>query len=154
MIKILFVCHGNICRSPMAEFVMKDIVSRNGLEDDFDIDSCAATTEDIGSYMHRGAVKKLKEKGIPFEDRKARLFNKKDYETADYIIIMDEENEEDLNYYTNDDPLCKIHYLLEYTGENREVRDPWWTGNFEETYDDISRGCLALLDYIQDNNES
>ena len=152
MIKVLFVCHGNICRSPMAEFVMKDIVSKKGLDDSFHIESCATTREEIGNDIHRGTRKKLIENNISFNPREARIFNRKDYENFDYIIGMDDENKRDLLYYTNGDPNNKIHLLLDFTEEYRDVADPWWTGNFDITYDDIVRGCNAFLKKVLEEN--
>ncbi len=148
MIKLLFVCHGNICRSTMAEFVMKELVHRAVLEDDFYIESAACRTDEIGSDTHYGTKNILRDKGIPFTPRKARLITNKDYENFDLIIAMDNENLRDLNRKTNGDPLGKVHLLMEYTGENREVADPWYTGNFEETYQDVDSGCRALLKHL------
>lgn len=156
-IKILFVCHGNICRSPMAEFVMKDMVKKegftacslaDGFDADFIIDSAATSREEIGSGVHRGTVKKLAEMGIPCGDHRARQVTKDDYDAYDLLIIMDDENMRGIKRIIAEDPEEKIHMLLEYTGENRDVADPWYTGDFDITYEDISRGCKALLEKL------
>ena len=145
MTKILFVCHGNICRSPMAEFVMKDLVRRAGLEDRFLIDSMAATREEIGNDMYPPAKRKLREKGIPFTPRQARMMNRGDYNRYDHIIGMDEENLDDMRRISGGDPERKISLLLDWTDHPRDVADPWYTGRFEETYRDVIEGCTALL---------
>ena len=145
MIKVLFVCHGNICRSTMAEFVMKELVRRAGRETEFIIDSRACRTDEIGSDTHPGTKKILREKGIPFSRRAARQIRREDYAAWDYIIGMDEENRRDLMRLTGGDPERKVSLLLSFAHEDREVADPWYTGNFEKTYDDVLRGCTALL---------
>lgn len=148
MIKILFVCHGNICRSPMAEFVMKDIVNKKGVSDLFEIESAACTTEEIGNDMYPPAKRKLRKEGIPFSPRHARQVTQRDYRYYDYIIYMDRENQYDLNWFYKDDPDKKIYPLL----PDRSVADPWYTGNFDVTYDDVREGCLAWLDKLLSNN--
>ncbi|MBQ9205907.1 MAG: low molecular weight phosphotyrosine protein phosphatase [Treponema sp.] len=145
MQKILFICHGNICRSPMAEMVMKHYVKTAGLEHDFYIDSAATDYDEIGNGMHRGTRQILTQNGIPFTDHRARLVTPDDYNDFDLLIIMDSENERHLKRRVGEDSDKKVHYLLEYTGENRDVADPWYTGNFEETWSDVTRGCAALL---------
>ncbi len=145
MIHITFVCHGNICRSPMAEFIMKDLVKKAGLSDTISITSVAATTEEIGHDMYPPAQRILTRKGIPFTHRKARLFTQADYEKSDYIVCMDTENLEDLSYLTHGDPEKKVSLLLDWAGEHREVADPWYTGDFERTYQDVLVGCRTLL---------
>ena len=149
MTKILFVCHGNICRSPMAEFVMKALVKKAGLENDFLIDSAATSTEEIGNGMHRGTIEKLREKQIPFTNHRARQITTADYQNYDYLIGMDEENLFYMKRKWNDDPLKKVHLLLEYCGPSDEVADPWYTGNFDATWADILAGCAALLDRLK-----
>ena len=145
MIKVLFVCHGNICRSTMAQCMFQDMVNKRGMSDQFYIDSAATSREEIGNGVHRGTRRKLAEVGIPLSEHRARQVTKKDYEEYDLLIIMDEENRWGLRRIIPSDPENKIHMMLEYTGENRDVADPWYTGNFDVTYDDISRGCEALL---------
>lgn len=148
MTTIYFVCHGNICRSPMAEMVMKEIVRRAGREKDFHIESRAATTEEIGHDIYPPAKRTLKAHGIPFTKHAAKLITKDDYKKADYIIAMDEENLYDLGWLTGQDPEKKVSLLLSWAGEKRDVADPWYTGNFERTYEDVVRGCEALLEKI------
>lgn len=142
---ITFVCHGNICRSPMAEFIMKDLVQKAGLSDTISITSVAATTEEIGHDMYPPAQRMLTRKGIPFTHRRARLFTDSDYQKSDYIACMDTENLEDMAYLTHGDSEKKVSLLLDWAGEHREVADPWYTGDFEQTYQDVLLGCQALL---------
>ncbi|WP_307973492.1 low molecular weight protein-tyrosine-phosphatase [uncultured Dialister sp.] len=148
MIRILFICHGNICRSPMAEMVMKEMVRQKGLEAKFEISSMAATTEEIGQDMYPPAKRALTAHRIPYTKRKAALITMKDYDWADYIIAMDEENMHDLSRLTRGDPDKKISRLLYWAGEKRDVADPWYTGNFEKTYEDIVKGCRAVLEKL------
>ena len=148
MTKILFVCHGNICRSPMAEFVLKDMVKKAGLEDRFRIDSVAATWEEIGNDMYPPAKRKLREKGIPFSPRAARILARADYDRFDYLIGMDEENLDDMVRICGGDPEKKISLLLDWAGLSRDVADPWYTGNFEATYQDLIVGCTAFLNKL------
>lgn len=145
MKKILFVCHGNICRSPMAEFVMKDLVKKAGLEKKIYIESAATSLEEIGNDIHRGTRGKLLQMGIPFERRAARRITAADYEKFDLLVGMDEENLYYMNRAWNNDPEGKIRLLLEFAGKNREVADPWYTGNFDQTYLDVQEGCEAIL---------
>lgn len=150
MIKILFVCHGNICRSPMAEFIMKDLVEKAGLTDWFAIASAATSTEEIGNPVHYGTRRKLAEHGIWVEGKYARQLTKQDYDGYDYIIGMDARNMYNISRILkcsqHDD---KLHLLLEYNGEKRDIADPWYTGNFDETYEDVLAGCAALLEHIK-----
>ena len=145
MIKILFVCHGNICRSPMAEFVMKDLVRKAGREEQFIIASKAARRDELGNDTHYGTKAKLRQMGVPFEKRKATLLSKSDYDAYDYLIAMDRENVSDMLRLFGGDPDKKIHMLLEFAGLKREVADPWYTGNFDETYEDVLLGCQGLM---------
>ena len=149
MIKILFICHGNICRSTMAQFVFQDMVNRAHLSDRFEIDSAATSREEIGNGPHRGTVRKLKEVGVPVLSHRARQVTKADYDAYDLLIIMDEENLWGIRRIIREDPEKKIHLLLEYTGEHRDVADPWYTGDFDATYRDVSRGCEALFAELQ-----
>lgn len=148
MTKILFICHGNICRSTMAQFVFQYLVDQRGLTDCFEIDSAATSREEIGNGPHRGTVRKLNEVGIPVLPHRARQVTRNDYDHYDLLIIMDDENMWGMNRIIGKDPEDKIHMLLEYTGENRDVADPWYTGDFESTYRDVSRGCKALLEKL------
>ena len=145
MKKILFVCHGNICRSPMAEFVMKHLVKQAGLEKDFYIDSAATSTEEIGNVPHYGTRTKLSQMGIPCGDHRARQLVYADGIDYDLIIGMDQENLFYMNRILGNDAATKIHLLLEWAGLKRDIADPWYTGNFDQTYDDIDLGCRALL---------
>ncbi len=149
MIRVLFVCHGNICRSPMAEFIMKDIVKKAGLDEKIEISSVAATQDEIGNNMYPPAKRKLEEMGIPYTRRAARLFTSADYEKYDVIIGMDEENREDLLHLTQGDPKKKLKQLMDFTDTPKEVADPWYTGNFNETYEDILRGTTGLLQALR-----
>ena len=151
MIRILFVCHGNICRSPMAEFVMKDLVRKAGLEERLVIESRAARRDELGHDIHYGTKAKLRQVGVPFEKRRATLLQKPDYAAYDYLIAMDEENVRDMLRLFGGDPDKKIHTLLYFAGENREVADPWYTGNFDETYEDVLKGCKGLLQFLEKN---
>lgn len=148
MIKILFVCHGNICRSPMAEFVMKDMVRKAGLENRFVIESKAARRDELGNDTHYGTRAKLRQMGIPFAKRRATLLSKADYAAYDYLVAMDAENVHDMLRLFGGDPNGKIYKLLRFADEDRDVADPWYTGNFDETYEDVLKGCTALLRMI------
>lgn len=148
MIKILFVCHGNICRSPMAEFVMKDMVRKAGLENRFVIESKAARRDELGNDTHYGTKAKLRQMGVPFAKRRATLLDRSDYDGYDYLIGMDEENMRDMLRLFGGDPNGKIYKLLRFADEDRDVADPWYTGNFDETYEDVLKGCTALLRMI------
>ena len=148
MIKILFVCHGNICRSPMAEFVMKDMVRKAGLENRFVIESKAARRDELGNDTHYGTKAKLRQMGVPFAKRRATLLDRSDYDAYDYLIGMDEENMRDMLRLFGGDPNGKIYKLLRFADEDRDVADPWYTGNFDETYEDVLKGCTALLRMI------
>ena len=148
MIKILFVCHGNICRSPMAEFVMKDMVRKAGLETRFVIESKAARRDELGDDTHYGTKAKLRQMGVSFAKRRATLLSKADYAAYDYLVAMDTENVHDMLRLFGGDPEKKITMLLQFAGENREVADPWYTGNFDETYEDVVKGCKGLLEAV------
>ena len=143
--KLLFVCHGNICRSTMAEFVMKDLVQKAGLADVFTIDSAACRRDEIGSDTHWGTKQKLREMGVPFTPRHARQITSADYAKYDWIIAMDGENMRDLQRLLGDDPEGKVCRMLDLTDHPRNIADPWYTGNFDATYDDVLKGCRALL---------
>lgn len=149
MIKILFICHGNICRSPMAEFVMKELIKKKGYESQFLIESAAATREELGNPVYPPARKILQKHGIDCSNKRATLFVAEDYERYDYIIGMDQRNLSQLIRIVGSDPEKKFHMLLEYTGENRDIADPWWTGDFETTWIDVNDGCEALLEEIE-----
>ena len=149
MINVMFVCHGNICRSTMAEFVMKDMVRKAGLEDEYYIESAATSREEIGNDTHPGTKRKLTEVGIPYTKRRARQVTKNDYDEYDYLVIMDQNNFRNLNRIIGSDPENKVFKLLDFAGKNRDIADPWYTGNFDETYEDVVEGCQALLEYLE-----
>jgi protein-tyrosine phosphatase len=151
LIKILFVCHGNICRSPMAEFIMKDMVRYRQLEDQFYIDSAALSTEDLGHEMHQGVKAKLESVGVPYDEHKtARMMTSLDYAEFDYIIAMDDVNMRELRTLFNGDPDEKTHKLLEFAGKDKDIEDPWFTGDFDDAYDDILVGLSGLLKSIKE----
>ena len=149
MIKILFICHGNICRSTMAEFVFRDMVRRAGREDEFYIESAATSREEIGNDTHPGTKGKLRENGIPFERHYARQVTKADYDKFDYLIGMDSANIRNIKRIAGGDPEGKVHKLLEFAGSDRDIADPWYTGDFDETYRDVVEGCEALFKKLQ-----
>lgn len=148
MIKILFVCHGNICRSPMAEYVLKDMVKKKGKQDQYQIDSCATSREEIGNGLHRGTRRKLEEEGIPYGVHHARQITQEDYKRNDYILCMDASNLQNIKRIIREDPQHKIHLLLDYSTQPRAIADPWYTGDFDQTYKDIVEGCDAFLRMI------
>ena len=148
MIKILFVCHGNICRSPMAEFMFKNMVKEKGVAQDFYIESAATSREEIGNDMHYGAKEVLRKHGIPFERRAARQMTMDDYSKFDYIICMDSMNLRNLNRIIGGDTLGKVDRLMSFAGKNADVADPWYTGDFDVTYRDIAQGLKGLLEKI------
>ena len=146
MVKILFVCHGNICRSPMAEFVMKDLVEKAGLEKNFHIGSAATSTEEIGNPVYPPARRKLAEHGISCVGHAARQLTWSDYGAYDLLIGMDRANLRNMERICGGDPDGKIHLLLEYADRpGQEVADPWYTGDFEATWQDVLAGCTGLL---------
>ena len=149
MIKILFICHGNICRSPMAEFVMKDLVRKAGLESQFQIASAATSTEEIGSPVYPPARRKLAEHGISCSGKTARQLTRADYDRYDLLIGMDNANLRNMRRICGGDSDGKIRLLLEFTGRSGEVADPWYTGDFEATWRDVLEGCSGLLRHLQ-----
>lgn len=149
MIKILFVCHGNICRSPMAEFILKDMVKKKNKEASFYIASAATSAEEIGNPVHHGTRNKLAQYGISTVGKYARQMTKKDYEEYDYLIGMDDWNVRNILRITGGDPQQKIKKLLEFAGSSKDIADPWYTGNFDVAYDDIVEGCEALLAHFE-----
>lgn len=149
MTSILFLCHGNICRSPMAEFVMKEQLHRAGLSEAVHVESAALHTDEIGSDTHYGTKGILDQYGIPYSPRSARLAKKGDYEKFDYLVGMDEYNRRDMMRLWGNDPEGKCSLLMDWTGVSRDVADPWYTGDFQVTYDDVDAGCLTLLEHFK-----
>ena len=148
MKRILFVCHGNICRSPMAEFVMKDLIEKQGLEEQFYIESAATSTEEIGNEVYPPAKRKLAEYGISCKGKTARQMKQADYDHFDLLIGMDEWNIRNMTRICGGDPEGKIHKLLDYTNRKGDVADPWYTGDFDATWRDVSEGCQCLLESL------
>ena len=144
--RVLFVCHGNICRSPMAEFILKAMVKARGLEDAFYIESAAVSTEEIGNSIYPPAKRSLTQHGVWFDPAKtARQVRPSDYDRFDRIICMDSMNLRWIRRIIPDDPQKKIHLMMSYTGSGRDVADPWYTGDFETTFQDILTACEAML---------
>ena len=143
--RILFVCLGNICRSPMAEFVMKDLVEKAGLQNQFYIESAATSTEEIGNEVYPPARRKLAEHGIGCKGKTARQMTRADYDRFDLLIGMDTWNIRNMKRICGDDPQGKIHQLMDYTNRLGDVADPWYTGDFETTWRDVLEGCKGLL---------
>ena len=145
MIKILFICHGNICRSPMAEFVMKDLVKKAGREREFEIASAATSTEEIGCPVYPPARRKLAEHGIGCAGKTARQLRRDDYAAYDLLIGMDSANLRNMRRICGGDPEGKISLLMDWTNRPGDVADPWYTGDFEATWRDVLDGCEAIL---------
>ena len=153
MKKILFVCHGNICRSTMAEYVMKHLAKQAGLEGEFTIDSAATSREEIGNGVHHGTRRKLAQMGVPCGDHRARQMTRDDYDKFDLLIGMDNANIRNMTRIAGGDPEGKIRMMLDYTNRPGEVADPWYTGNFDETWQDVFEGCTNLLELLQSEQE-
>ena len=147
--KILFICHGNICRSPMAEFVMKKLVAEAGLNEQFEIASAATSTEEIGNSVYPPARRKLAEHGIDCVGKTARQMTRQDYAYYDYVIAMDHNNLRNMKRMFGEDIDHKISLLLDYTQHLGDVADPWYTGDFEATWVDVLEGCKGLLEYLK-----
>lgn len=151
--KLLFVCLGNICRSPMAEFVMKDIVEKAGLAHLFEIASAATSMEEYGNPVYPPARRKLTEHGIDCTGKTSRQITKRDYEYYDYIVAMDQSNLRNLRRMLGEDTQGKISLLMDYTSRPADVADPWYTGDFQATWDDVNEGCKELLTFIMNKNK-
>lgn len=150
MTKILFICHGNICRSPMAESVMKDLVEKAGLETEFLIESAATSTEEIGNPVYPPARRKLAEHGISCAGKTSRQLIRADYGQYDLLIGMDRANIRNMNRICGGDPEGKLHLLMEYTDHPGDVADPWYTDDFETTWRDVLAGCKGLLQAVKE----
>ena len=160
MIKVLVICHGNICRSPMAEFVLKDMVAKRNIKDKFIINSAATSREEIGNGPHYGTVNKLRQVGIPVVPHRAVQMTKADYDYYDYLIGMDTANIRNMQRIADGDPEDKIYKLLSFAtasngqvGRAEDVADPWYTGDFDATYRDVVAGCEGLLTFLKDRGE-
>ncbi len=149
MTRILFICHGNICRSPMAEFVMKDLVKKAGLEGRFQIESAATSTEEISNPVYPPARRKLAEHGIDCTGKTARQLTNGDYDRYDLLIGMDQENLRNMHRICGGDFDGKIHLLMDFTDRPGDVADPWYTDDFETTWRDVLEGCKGLLERLQ-----
>ncbi len=152
MTKILFVCHGNICRSPMAEFLMKELLRKQGLENDFYVESAATSTEEIGNAVYPPVKRILKARGIDCSVKRARQMTRADYDKFDYIVCMDQKNLRNMGYIATDTD-NKYSRLLDFTANPHDVADPWYSGDFESTEREVEQGCKALIDYILSNNQ-
>ena len=146
--KLIFVCHGNICRSPMAEYIMKNLAERRDLDRGLEISSAAVSYEEEGNGLYPYAAQTLTRHEIPYGRHRAHRISLEEYLEADMVVVMDSSNERLLSRITSGRNPEKTHRLLEWTGENRDVADPWYTGNFEKAYSDILAGCSALMDHL------
>lgn len=153
MFKILFVCYGNICRSPMAEFIMKDLCAKNGVSDKVYIESAATSTEELGNPVHHGTRRVLDRLGIDYSGKRARQITKADYKNFDLIIGMEQMNKRDMVWFFGNDPEQKIKLLMDFTHCPHDVADPWYTHNFEVTYNDVKQGTDGLLEYLKKNKK-
>lgn len=151
MINILFVCHGNICRSPMAEFVFRDMIKKNGLEAMIRCESSATSTEEIGNSVHYGTKKKLREVGILVEGKQAVQLKRSDYDKYDMLLGMDQRNITNMMRILGSDPKGKVKRFLDFSNHPRDIADPWYTGDFETAYQDVYEGCDCLLTYLLNN---
>lgn len=150
MTKILFICLGNICRSTMAEYVMKDLVQKAGVKEQFYIDSAGTSDEEHGNGVHTGTRKKLAQEGIHCGNHRARQMKKSDYDDYDYLIGMENSNMRNMMRICGGDDEHKMYRLLDFSNRHDDIADPWFTGNFEDTYRDVDEGCRAFLKYLLD----
>ena len=148
MTNILFVCLGNICRSPMAEFVFRDMVQKQGLGDRFSVASAATSTEELGNPVHPGTQRRLAREGISTRGKTAVQLTRRDYQRYDYLIGMEQRNLSGMLRILGSDPAGKVHRLLDFTDRPRDIADPWYTGDFDRTYDDVVEGCRGLLAHL------
>lgn len=149
MINVLFVCHGNICRSPMAESVCAYLIRKRGLSDFIRVESAAAHTDELGNPPHYGTRRKLEREHIPLIPHRARLMTEEDGNKFDFLIGMDAYNVRDMRRIVGEKNAKKVKMLLDFTSRPRAIADPWYTGDFDETFQDIIEGCMAFLDYLQ-----
>lgn len=148
MYNILFICYGNICRSPMAEMIFKDLIIKNNKRYKFSCVSRATSMEELGNPIYPQAKRKLEQMGVTCEAHKATLVTKDDYDTYDYIIVMEEKNRRDLLRIFNEDKDNKIHLLMEYTNNTKDIDDPWYSGDFDTAFNEINEGCIGLYNYL------
>ena len=153
-IKVLMICHGNICRSTMAEMVLKHLVRQEYLEDHFFIDSAATSREEIGNGVHYGTRNKLAQVGIRCENHRAKQVTKADYDKFDYLIVMDTNNVRNMMRIIGNDPDQKVYKLLDFAGRpGQSIADPWYTDNFDETYDDVLAGCKGFIAHLREKGD-
>jgi len=153
MVKVLFICHGNICRSTMAESVFTHMIKGKGLEEEFYIYSAATSREEIGNGPHYGTVEKLRREGIPIVPHRAVQMIRADYDKYDYLIGMDSANIHNMNRIAGGDPEGKIYKMLSFAGSSRDVADPWYTGDFDSTYRDLVEGLEGFLEFLNENGD-
>ena len=149
MIKILFICHGNICRSPMAEFIMKDLVREAGLEWKFEIASAATSAEELGNPVYPPARRELAAHGISCKGKTARQLSRRDYAEWDHLIAMERYNIRNMQRIIGEDPENKVSLLMQHAGRDEDIEDPWYSGKFSKVYDQIREGCEALLEELR-----
>ena len=149
-IRVLFICHGNICRSPMAEFILRDMVERRGLSHRFHIESAATSTEEIGNPVYNPARRELARHGLSCEGKTARQVRSRDYQNFDYLLCAEQYNIRNLRWIIPRDPAHKILRMLEYSDHPRDISDPWYTGNFSLAYADIVEGCESFLRHLEE----
>lgn len=149
-IKVLFICHGNICRSPMAEYIFKDMVKKLNIAEKFYIESAATSREELGNGVYPPAKRKLNSVGISCDDHHARQITKADYDDFDFLIVMEQFNIRNLQRIISSDPDKKVFKLLDFTGSGRDIADPWYTGDFDTTYREINEGLTAFLKHLRD----
>ena len=153
IIKILFICHGNICRSPLAEFIFRDLVNRSGQGDKFHIASAATSTEEIGNPVYPPAKRKLSEHGISCDGKYAIQLTRGDYQKYDYLLGMEERNIINMKRILGGDPDGKVFRLLDFSDRPRNIADPWYSGDFDTAYEDIKEGCEAFLSFLRENKK-
>ena len=150
MMKIMFLCHGNICRSPMAEYVMKDLVAKSGLEDRFEITSGAVSDEEWFNPIYPPAQRKLREKGVPFGKHSAHKISRAEFDAQDLVVVMDRSNLRWLSRIVGEDAMKgKVRMMMDFAGVSRDVADPWYTGDFEQTYQDVLAGCKGIIEEFE-----